>query len=106
VTAAERFGSGDLRPVTTGSMPREFQVLADAMRQMGNACGASSPRSSARRNKIAASASDLSAVSQELAASSSQVSSAMLEIASGAENQAHELKLHAVRAGAAAQDNR
>src|SRR6185295_1890723 len=35
VTAAERFGSGDLRPVTTGRMPREFQVLADAMRHMG-----------------------------------------------------------------------
>src|SRR6266581_2998023 len=30
VTAAERFGAGDLRPVTTGEMPREFRVLADA----------------------------------------------------------------------------
>src|SRR5207237_9810733 len=29
VTAAERLGSGDLRPVTTGRMPREFQVLAE-----------------------------------------------------------------------------
>jgi len=56
LTAAERFGSGDLRPVTTGSMPREFQVLADAMRQMGNACGIVSESSLA--DKIAASASD------------------------------------------------
>src|SRR5207244_3495522 len=36
VTAAERFGAGDLRPVTTGDMPREFRVLADAMRRMGD----------------------------------------------------------------------
>ncbi len=65
VTAAERFGSGDLRPVTTGRMPREFQVLADAMRLMGEKL----------RGIVA----------------SSQVSSAMLEIASGAENQRNEL---------------
>jgi nitrate/nitrite-specific signal transduction histidine kinase len=36
VTAAERFGAGDLRPVTTGEMPREFRVLADAMQRMGD----------------------------------------------------------------------
>src|SRR5207244_1296390 len=30
VTAARRFGAGDLRRVTTGEMPREFRVLADA----------------------------------------------------------------------------
>src|SRR2546428_12766301 len=36
VTAAERFGSGDLRPVTVGEMPREFRVLADAMQHMAD----------------------------------------------------------------------
>src|SRR4029077_19223654 len=36
VTAAERFGAGDLRPVTTGDMPREFRVLAEAMQRMGD----------------------------------------------------------------------
>src|SRR5207249_1097613 len=36
VTAAERLGAGDLRPVTTGDMPREFRVLADAMQLMGD----------------------------------------------------------------------
>src|SRR5207245_259230 len=35
VTAAERFGAGDLRPVTTGRMPREVRVLADALQQVG-----------------------------------------------------------------------
>ncbi|HTI06438.1 MAG TPA: HAMP domain-containing methyl-accepting chemotaxis protein [Gemmatimonadales bacterium] len=91
VTAAERFGSGDLRPVTTGRMPREFQVLADAMRQMGERLRGIVSEVVGSADKIAASASDLSAVSEELAASSSQVSSAMLEIASGAENQRNEL---------------
>src|SRR3989454_8547196 len=33
VTAAERFGGGDLRPVTTGEMPREFRLLAEADRK-------------------------------------------------------------------------
>ena len=91
VTAAERFGNGDLRPVTTGRMPREFQVLADAMRQMGERLRGIVSEVVGSADKIAASASDLSAVSEELAASSSQVSSAMLEIASGAENQRNEL---------------
>ena len=91
VTAAERFGSGDLRPVTTGNMPREFQVLADAMRQMGERLRGIVGEVVGSADKIAASASDLSAVSEELAASSSQVSSAMLEISTGAESQRNEL---------------
>ena len=91
VTAAERFGSGDLRPVTTGKMPREFQVLADAMRQMGERLRGIVSEVVSSADKIATSASDLSAVSEELAASSSQVSSAMLEISSGADHQRTEL---------------
>jgi len=97
VTAAERFGSGDLRPVTTGRMPREFQVLADAMRQMGERLRSIVSEVVGSADKIAASASDLSAVSEELAASSSQVSSAMLEISGGAEQQRNEL--NATQAG-------
>ncbi len=91
VTAAERFGSGDLRPVTTGRMPREFQVLADAMRVMGERLRGIVSEVVGSADKIAASASDLSAVSEELAASSSQVSSAMLEISTGAETKRSEL---------------
>ncbi len=91
VTAAERFGSGDLRPVTTGRMPREFQVLADAMRQMGERLRGIVTEVVGSADKIATSASDLSAVSEELAASSSQVSSAMQEISTGADQQRNEL---------------
>jgi len=91
VTAAERFGSGDLRPVTTGRMPREFQVLADAMRQMGERLRGIVSEVIGSADKIASSAGDLSAVSEELAASSSEVSTAMLEISTGAEHQRNEL---------------
>jgi methyl-accepting chemotaxis protein len=97
VTAAERFGSGDLRPVTTGQMPREFQVLADAMRQMGERLRGIVSEVIGSADKIAGSAGDLSAVSEELAASSSEVSTAMVEISSGAEHQRNEL--NATQAG-------
>jgi methyl-accepting chemotaxis protein len=91
VTAAERFGSGDLRPVTTGRMPREFQVLADAMRQMGERLRGIVGEVIGSADRIAGSAGDLSAVSEQLAASSSEVSTAMVEISSGAEQQRNEL---------------
>src|SRR2546421_12793614 len=91
VTAAERFGSGDLRPVTTGRMPREFQVLADAMRLMGERLRGIVSDVIGSADKIASSAGDLSAGSEELAASSSEVSTAMLEISTGAEYQRNEL---------------
>ena len=91
VIAAERLGSGDLRPVTTGRMPREFQVLADAMRQMGERLRGIVLEVVSSADKIATAAGDLSAVSEELAASSGQVSSAMLEISSGAKHQRNEL---------------
>jgi len=97
VTAAERFGGGDLRPVTTGHMPREFQVLADAMRLMGERLRGVVGDVVGAADQIAGSASDLSAVSEQLAASSSEVSTAMVEIAGGAEHQRSEL--HAIQTG-------
>ena len=87
VTAAERFGAGDLRPVTTGDMPREFRVLADAMQHMGDRLRRIVGEVITEADRIAGSAGDLSAVSEQLAASSSQVSTAMVEISSGADQQ-------------------
>jgi methyl-accepting chemotaxis protein len=91
VTAAERFGVGDLRPVTTGRMPREFRVLADALRGMGERLRGVVSDVVGESDRIAASAGDLSAASEQLAASSGQVSSAMLDISQGAEVQRTEL---------------
>src|SRR5690348_9854200 len=87
VTAAERFGGGDLRPVTTGEMPREFRVLADAMQRMGDRLRHIVGDVIGESDRIAGSAGDLSAVTEQLAASSSQVSTAMVEISRGADEQ-------------------
>ena len=87
VTAAERLGAGDLRPVTTGDMPREFRVLADAMQLMGDRLRQIVSEVIAEADRIAGAAGDLSAVSEQLAASSSEVSSAMVEISGGADQQ-------------------
>ena len=87
VTAAERFGAGDLRPVTTGEMPREFRVLADAIQQMGDRLRQIVAEVIGESDRIAGAAGDLSAVSEQLAASSNEVSAAMVEIAGGADQQ-------------------
>jgi methyl-accepting chemotaxis protein len=87
VTAAERFGAGDLRPVTVGDMPREFRVLAEAMQRMGDRLRGIVGDVVRESDRIAGSAGDLSAVSEQLAASSSEVSTAMVEMSSGADQQ-------------------
>jgi methyl-accepting chemotaxis protein len=87
VTAAERFGAGDLRPVTTGAMPREFRVLADAMQRMAERLRQIVGEVIGESDRIAGSAGDLSAVSEQLAASASEVSTAMVEISGGADHQ-------------------
>jgi len=91
VTAAERFGGGDLRPVTTGRMLREFRILADAMRIMGDRLRGIVGEVVGEADRIAGSASDLSAASEEVAASSGEVARAMVEISGGAEQQRNEL---------------
>jgi methyl-accepting chemotaxis protein len=96
-TAAERFGAGDLRPVTSGAMPREFQMLANALRDMADRLRGIVREVIGESDRITTSAGDLSAVSEQLAASSSEVSTAMVDISSGAERQRDELG--AVEAG-------
>ncbi len=91
VTAAERFGAGDLRPVTSGAMPQEFQVLANALREMAERLRGIVREVIGESDRITTSAGDLSAVSEQLAASSSEVSTAMVDISSGADLQRNEL---------------
>jgi len=87
VLAAERFGGGDLRPVTVGRMPQEMHVLAQAMRTMGERLRGIVGNVVGDADRIAASASDLSAVSEELAASAGEVASSMVDMAAGADRQ-------------------
>jgi methyl-accepting chemotaxis protein len=87
VTAAERFGGGDLRPVTTGRMPEELNILANAMRGMGDRLRGIVSDVVSEADRIAASAADLSAVSEELASSSAEISTAMVDVSKSADDQ-------------------
>ncbi len=90
-TAAGQLGGGDLRPMTTGRMPLEIQLLADAMRQMRDRLRTMVTEIVQSADQIASSASELSSISEELAASAGEVSTAMVNMSSGAERQRIEL---------------
>ncbi len=91
VAGAERFATGDLRPVTVGRMPQELQVLADAVGKMGERLRAIVTDVVEEADRIAGSASDFSAISEQLAASSSEIATAMVDVSAGAERQRAEL---------------
>jgi methyl-accepting chemotaxis protein len=92
VTAANRFGEGDLSFTLDGQMPAEFRVLSGAFTTMAERFRTVVGETVSTAQKVGASASDLSSISEEVAASSGQVSTAMVGISSGAEQQAAGLR--------------
>jgi methyl-accepting chemotaxis protein len=87
IAAADRFGSGDLRPVQLGAMPEELERLATAMDHMGGRLRTVVESVMKEAHTIGGSASDFSAMSQQLAASSGEISTAMVKIATSADQQ-------------------
>jgi methyl-accepting chemotaxis protein len=87
VGAADRFGSGDLRPVKLGSMPTELDRLGRAMGNMGARLREVVGAVVREAHQISESASDFSAMSEQLASSSGQISTAMVRMAASAEQQ-------------------
>lgn len=87
ITAADRFGAGDLRPLQLGSMPTELQQLSDAMDNMGGRLRKIVGAVATESGVISSSASDFSAMSEELAASSGEISTSMVRVANSAEQQ-------------------
>ena len=92
ITAANRFGEGDLAISLNGNMPGEFRLLAGAFTNMADRFRNVVGEAVSTAQKIGASASDLSSISEEVAASSGEVSTAMVGISSGAEQQAAGLR--------------
>jgi methyl-accepting chemotaxis protein len=92
VSAADRFGAGDLRPLDTGEMPTELALLAGALEAMRVRLRALVEAVVGESRRISASASDFSAMSEELAASSGEISTAMVRVAESAERQAHGMR--------------
>jgi methyl-accepting chemotaxis protein len=87
VSAADRFGAGDLRRVQLNRMPTELDRLARAMDGMAARLRGVVISVVGEASQIGNSASDFSAMSEELAASSGAISTAMVKIASSAEQQ-------------------
>jgi methyl-accepting chemotaxis protein len=87
IGAADRFGSGDLRPVQLGEMPSELARLAKAMENMAGQLRTVVGAVVKEAQQMSMSAGDFSAMSEELAASSGEISSAMVKISSSADSQ-------------------
>jgi methyl-accepting chemotaxis protein len=87
ISAADRFGAGDLRRVQLGRMPTELDLLARAMDGMASRLRGVVVSVVGEASQIGNSATDFSAMSEELAASSGQISTAMVKVASSAEQQ-------------------
>jgi methyl-accepting chemotaxis protein len=105
VSAANKFGEGDLRVSVNGRMPDEFRVLASSFTTMADRFRNVVGETVSTAQRIGASASDLSSISEQVAASSGEVSGAMIGISSGAEQQAAGLRtvneaLQEIRRGA------
>lgn len=92
VSAADRFGQGDLNVRVGGGMLVEFDVLAGAFTSMAERLRTIVGETVTTAEQIGASASDLSSISEEVAATSGEVSTAMIGINSGAEQQVEGLK--------------
>jgi methyl-accepting chemotaxis protein len=87
ISAADRFGAGDLRKAQLGNMPTELDQLARAMDGMASRLRGVVVSVVSEASQIGNSATDFSAMSEELAASSGQISTAMVKIAASAEEQ-------------------
>ena len=92
VSHAMAFSDGDLTVRTTRKMPREFEILAQALNHTGESLSRIVAVVAATSDSVAQSAHDLSSVSNQLSQSAGQTSSSMGEVSSGAEAQVHELR--------------
>jgi len=87
ISAADRLGAGDLRPVQLGQMHAELARLARAMDGMSARLREVVGSVVKEAQLVSGSAGDFSAISEEIAASSGEISGAMLKISGGAEHQ-------------------
>lgn len=88
VRATERVGSGDLRPVDLGPMPRELGSLAAAVRRMSEGLGSVVGSVAEVSATLTEHASQLSGRSEQLTESAAQVSSSISAVSRSAERQA------------------
>ena len=92
IEAADRFGSGDLRPLRLGVMPAELARLAEAMDRMATRLREVVETVVRESGQLTGAAGDFSAMSEEIAASTGEISSAMIRITTTADEQVQGMK--------------
>ena len=92
IEAADRFGSGDLRPLRLGAMPDELARLAEAMDRMATRLREVVETVVRESSQLTGAAGDFSAMSEEIAASTGEISSAMVRITTTADEQVQGMK--------------
>jgi len=88
VRATERVGSGDLRPIDVGAMPKELGLLAAAVTRMSEGLRGIVGSVADVSTSLTENAAQLSSRSSELSGSAKQVSQAIAEVSASAEQQA------------------
>jgi methyl-accepting chemotaxis protein len=92
VRHALAFSDGNLTTRTTRGMPREFEILAQALNHTGESLSKIVSVVASTSDTVAQSAHDLASVAQQLSQSAGQTSSSMNDVSGGAEQQVHELR--------------
>ena len=92
VGATERVGSGDLRPVDLGAMPRELNQLATAVRRMSEGLGGVVGSVAEVSTTLTDHAAQFSSRSTELNESATQVSRSIAAVSASAERQASSMR--------------
>jgi methyl-accepting chemotaxis protein len=89
---AEALSEGDLTARTTGSLPGELGLLADAMNRAGDTLSRIGAGAAGAADGITRSADDLSAISLQLAAAVGEVTRSMSQVSDGAADQVARLR--------------
>src|SRR5690606_14602728 len=92
VKVTERMGSGDLRPVHLGPMPRELKALATTIRRMSEGLGGVVGSVAEVSSHLTSNASQLSLRSDQLTESAAQVSHSIAAVSESAERQAGSMR--------------
>jgi len=89
---AGALGEGDLTARTTGHLPGELGILAEAMNRTSDSLSRIGAGAAGAADSITRSADDLSAISEQLAAAVGEVTRSMAQVSGGASDQVTQLR--------------
>jgi methyl-accepting chemotaxis protein len=89
---AGALGEGDLTARTTGQLPGELGILAEAMNRTSDSLSRIGAGAAGAADSITRSADDLSAISEQLAAAVGEVTRSMTQVSGGAADQVKQLR--------------